>query len=75
MKNLHAQLEWDTTAKEAFIKLKHALAQAADLATPDYAMNDYANGEKGKRSPFTLIQTMAFLLSITNYLSGKEQVL
>ncbi|XP_049329231.1 uncharacterized protein LOC125790791 [Astyanax mexicanus] len=37
MRNVTAQLDWTTEAEQAFIELKQLLAQATDLATPDYS--------------------------------------
>ncbi|XP_062413601.1 uncharacterized protein LOC134105111 isoform X1 [Pungitius pungitius] len=41
MMNLTAELDWDQGAEEAFITLKTELAQAADLAVPDYSAPFY----------------------------------
>nr|XP_023646965.1 uncharacterized protein LOC111833194 [Paramormyrops kingsleyae]XP_023646975.1 uncharacterized protein LOC111833194 [Paramormyrops kingsleyae]XP_023646983.1 uncharacterized protein LOC111833194 [Paramormyrops kingsleyae] len=38
LRNLSAPLNWDQASEEAFITLKQRLAQAADLALPDYSL-------------------------------------
>ncbi|XP_072568771.1 uncharacterized protein [Paramormyrops kingsleyae] len=38
LRNLRAPLNWDQASEEAFITLKQRLAQAADLALPDYSL-------------------------------------
>ncbi|XP_048853493.1 uncharacterized protein LOC125721578 [Brienomyrus brachyistius] len=38
LRSLSATLTWDQPAEEAFITLKQRLAQAADLALPDYSL-------------------------------------